>query len=98
MFIDLPASQGTKPLMLMHRLLDGDPLGLEARSTTRRDERAHLIASERVFMRAAASVAYGACVHGSEEPIDEWIAKRIDRCIEELLREDAEGARGKDPI
>ena len=96
--LDLRSHKGSKPLVLMKRLLDGDPLGLEDRSTVRRDELAHLISSERVTMRAAAVVAYGACVHGAEEPIDDWIVGLIDRTIGELLREDQYAARGMKPV
>jgi hypothetical protein len=96
--LDLTGLKGAPTRELLARLLDGDPLRLGTRSATRRDELAYLVSSDRLYFRTAARIAYHATVYGVDDPNDEWIGEAIDRCIEELLREDQYAARQGDPV
>jgi hypothetical protein len=79
----------------MMRLLDGDPLGLQDRGIERRDELAYLISTDRILLRSAARTAYGACVYGVSEPLDDWLQGCIDEGIHGILAdEQTEHRRG----
>jgi hypothetical protein len=96
--VDLTRYRGTSPRDLMGRLLDGDPLGLQALGVTRRDELAYLISSDRMYLRAAARVAYGACIYGTTKPLDAWLLGCIDAGIEGILRDETAEHRDGVPV
>jgi hypothetical protein len=71
---------------------------LEVASTRRRDELAHLISSDRVLFRTAALVAYHACVYGVKVADESWLSGLVERCIQNLLREDEQADRSGEPV
>ena len=96
--LDLSSFLGTSSRELMHLLLAGDPLGLEARSIARRDELAYLVASERMLFRSAARTAYCACVFGVTMPLDSWLGKCIDDGISGILKDEQADHRDRVPV
>jgi hypothetical protein len=82
----------------MYRLLDGDPLGIEAIAVARRDKLAYLISTDRVLLRAAAQIGFDACAYGVRGAQDEWLTKVIDKGIDGIVRDEESEHRAGSPI
>ncbi len=78
------------PSVVLARLIDGDPLEIEARCKARITEHALLLALRRVHLRAVARVAHRAPRYRGTPGLDEWMNMRIDEAIHDLVEEDAE--------
>lgn len=94
--LDLAALVGS-PRELLSALIDGDPLGLRALAAERRDARAVLLSTHRLFQRAAARIAYEG-VPPDLDDADAWIAARVERSIDDLLEEDRSAHRDGAPV
>jgi hypothetical protein len=96
--LDPRSFHGTPPRELLRRFLDDDPLDIELRCELRQSETCYLISPERLFFKAVARCAFAGFAYRGEPPVDEWIARRIDESIEDILEEDEEGAVQNLPI
>ncbi len=85
------------PHEVLARLVDGDPLELDARCRARLRERALLLCVRRLHLRSVARIAHAAKRYRGELPVDEWIGGRIDYSIGELIDEDREDERSGVP-
>lgn len=83
---------------VLERLIDGDPLELGPRCQERISESAVFVAWDRLWLRAAARIAYAAPRYKGLPRLDVFIDERIDQSIEDLLREDIEEDRGGVPV
>lgn len=92
------ALRGSSPRALLHRLLDHDPFELQARSVGRLEQRALLLPERRVWLRALARVAHAGLGYRGSPPLDEWIAARIDKAIEEIQDEDLQAELANEPL
>jgi len=89
---------GASPNAVLERIYEGDPLGLVPRCEAVLRERALLIDLNRLFLRAAARTAHEAVRYRGEHPLAEWLDLRIEKSVEDLLREDREAEyRGLPP-
>ena len=88
---------GGSPREVLHRIHDGDPLGLLRRSQDRLVRRAILMDVARVFPVAVASVAHAAPRYHGEPPLDEWLDRCIDRAVRSLVDRDNEEERSGIP-
>lgn len=79
---------GDRPKTVLHRLNDGDPLGLRQRGRERIQMRAVLISENRLYLRSLARVAYASMKYRGDPPLGTWLSDRIDQSLEELLNED----------
>lgn len=88
---------GERPSDVMARVTRGDPLDVGGRSVKRLRERAFLIDSGRLCLRAMAHIAHGAPSYRGDPPLASWLQACIDEAIVELMEEDAyEEAAGQE--
>jgi hypothetical protein len=80
--------QGTSPREILKKLLDGDPLEIEARCRERIETRAYLIDVTRLHLRAVARVARAAIGWKRDTSLGEFVMERIDYSAQELIQED----------
>jgi len=79
---------------VLARLIDGDPLEVEARCEERITHHAFLLALRRVHLRAVARIAHRAPRYRGTPKLDEWMNMRIDEAIHDLVEEDREQELG----
>lgn len=89
--------RGKSPREILARLVDGDPLEIEARCRERIEALAYLVDLPRTYLRAVARVAHAAVRWRGEPPLSEWLQERIDFSIGELVDEDREEELGGVP-
>ena len=89
--------RGRSPREILARLVEGDPLEIEARCRERIETLALLVDLQRLHLRTAARVAHAAPSWRGEPPISEWLADRIEVSMRELIREDFEAERSGIP-
>lgn len=89
--------RGRSPREILARLVDGDPLEIEARCRERIETLAFLVDPSRTHVRAVARVARAAVRWTGETPLAELLQERIDFSIRELVAEDREEERGGVP-
>lgn len=82
-----------RPLEVLRRLSDGDPLGVHGAAETRLIERALLLDLPRLTLRAMARAAVRAPGYLGRPELEHWIGARVDEAISDLLREDREEER-----
>lgn len=80
---------------VLHRLIDGDPMEIRPRCLARVRDGAWFVSLDRAHLRAVARVAYAARVYRGTPALDEWLQERIDRSLEELVREEREEERAQ---
>jgi len=85
--------RGRRSREILERLLDGDPLELEARCRAKLQESALLLDLSRLHLRALARVAHRAPHYRGEPPLGEWLTDRIEDSIQDLLEEDRDAER-----
>jgi hypothetical protein len=78
----------TSASVVLERLIDGDPLEIEARCKERISEEALMLALPRVHLRAIARIAYHAPRYSGTPALDDWIRVHIDEALEDLVDED----------
>lgn len=88
---------GGSPREILHRIHDGDPLGMLRRCEDRIVVRATMMDVQRVLPVAVASVAHAAPRYHGDPPLDEWLDRCIDRGVRSLVDRDAEDERGGIP-
>jgi len=88
---------GGSPREVLHRIHDGDPLGMVRRCQDRLIRRAILMDVARVFPVAIACVAHAAPRYRGEPPLDEWLERCIDRAVRSLIDRDTEEERSGIP-
>jgi hypothetical protein len=79
--------QGRSPKEILSRIVVGDPLRLRARVGRRLEAQALLFDADRVFLRALALTARAAVRYRGQGEIDEWLVRRVDEALAELLEE-----------
>jgi hypothetical protein len=79
----------------MSRLLEGDPLELEARCSERLRAQALLLPLGDLHLRAIAHVARHGPSHRGTPPIDVWLAERVRKAVGELLEDRSQEARAR---
>lgn len=89
---------GQLPSKILRRLCNGDPLGFADRTLRRIRERALLIDSARLGMRAMAYVAHDAPKYRGKPELGLWIEQQIDRGIQDFLQEDAYQEATRTPL
>jgi len=82
--------EGDSSLEILHRLYEGDPLGLEDRCTRRALGQALLIDPQRLLTSAMARVAVDARDYLGDPPLDTWIESCIDRAADSVIARDTE--------
>jgi hypothetical protein len=85
------------PREVLERLVEGDPLEIEARCVERIHADAVLVCVRRLQLRSMARIAYTALRYRGEPALDAWLAERIAFSMRELLDEDREEERLKVP-
>jgi hypothetical protein len=75
---------------VLARLMDGDPLEIDARCRERILSRALMLALRRVYLRAVARIAHQGPRYRGVPELDVWLAARIDEALDDLLAEDRE--------
>ena len=90
--------RGTRPSEVLQRLSRGDPLNMAGRTMQRIKDRAILMDSARLCLRAMAYVAHGAPYYEGEPPLAPWIDEHIDTAIQDFLEEDAYEEATKQPL
>lgn len=85
---------------VMQRLRKGDPLELVRRCAERIDERALLMDTHRLAVRAVAYVAYIAVMeeYRGVPPLDVFILKQIDESIDSIMEEDWASEYRREPL
>jgi hypothetical protein len=83
---------------VLRKILEGDPLGIAERSSLRLKERAILLDTARLTLRAMARTAHRARAYQGDPALSDWLAQRIDESIRDLIEEDREGERAGAPI
>jgi hypothetical protein len=78
---------------VLSRLVDGDPLEIEARCLEELREQAFLLCVSRVHLRSVARIAHAAMRYRGEPALDVWLKERVEHSIKELLEEDREEER-----
>lgn len=78
---------------VLARLIDGDPLEIEARCMARIEHQARFVDVRRLHLRAVARIAHAAPRYRGEPPLDRWIEERIDASMDDLVTEDSEEER-----
>jgi hypothetical protein len=78
------------PRVVLTRLIDGDPLEIEARCRERILEQALLLALQRVHLRAVARIAHCAPRYRGSPRLDVWLDACIDESLQDLVEEDRE--------
>lgn len=81
------------PREVLRRIVEEDPLGLEACCEQKLEELAFLVDVERIFHRAAARVAMEAPEYDGVPPLAEWLERSVERALRALLEEDQEAVR-----
>lgn len=76
--------------VVLERLIDGDPLELEARCRERMFAQAYFIDPKRLLLRVVARVAYHAPRYRGEPRLDDWLISCIDESLGDLVDEDRE--------
>jgi hypothetical protein len=76
--------------VVLSRLIDGDPLEVEARCRERIIEQALMLALHRVHLRAVARIAHRAPRYRGTPGLDEWMKECIDEALRDLVNEDRE--------
>lgn len=79
---------GERPSDVMARVMRGDPLDVGGRAVRRLRERAILMDSGRLCLRAMAHIAHDAPQYRGEPALVAWLQGRIDEAISELMEED----------
>ncbi len=93
-----PLFVGRTPEELLGLVVEGDPLGLRERTAARLNERAWLIAADRVVLRTVARIARAAPAYRGVPDLAEWVGLAIDDAVLDLLREDVEAeAAAREP-
>jgi hypothetical protein len=82
--------RGKSSREILKRLLEGDPLELEARCREQIERRGYLIDVARLQLRSVARIARAAPGRDGGVPLSEFIAERIDFSTQELIQEDRE--------
>ena len=86
---------------ILERILDGDPLELEARCRERIERRAYLLDLGRLHLRVVARVARAAPSWNGTPSLADFIMERIEYSMQELIQEDREeelsGSPAADP-
>lgn len=85
------------PRVIMARLLDGDPLELAARSAQILEERALLLPISRLRFRTLARIAYTARRYRGKPALSDFLQRRIDESLDELIEEDMLASNELDP-
>ncbi len=75
---------------VLARLLDGDPLEIDARCRERIVARALMLALRRVYLRAVARIAHQGPRYLGVPGLDVWLTQRIDESLDDLIAEDRE--------
>lgn len=78
------------PREVLHRLLDGDPLGIEDRCRTRLRQKAFFLNPERLFQRALARVSFAAVDYSGKPSLGRWLDGCVDLALEDLRSEQYE--------
>jgi hypothetical protein len=81
------------PRKVLERLVDGDPLEIGPRCQARIEEEAVFVAWDRLWLRAAARIAYASRAYRGVPPLALFLHEQIDLSIEDLIREDREEER-----
>jgi hypothetical protein len=90
--------RGKSPRQVLERLLQGDPLELAARCRESLEGSARLLDPSRLHLRALARVAHAALHYTGDPPLADWLERRIEQSIQELLAEDREEVRQGLPL
>lgn len=88
---------GPSPGAILERLVDGDPLGLEARCRKYLREWAVLIDLERLFARTAARISYHAWRENGTAG-DDIVEDCLANAVEELMTQDCDGLELGEPV
>lgn len=83
-----PLLRGAPPSKVLERLLDGDPLEIEARCREHLERHAFLIDPERLFLRTVAVTANEARRWNGWPPLGPWLGLQMERSFVQLQRED----------
>ena len=78
------------PREILARIVPGDPLGLRPRLAAVLRERAVLLDADRAFLRTVAGCAREAPAWRGRPPLEDWLADRAHRAVDELLLEESE--------
>lgn len=78
------------PREVLHRLLDGDPLGIQDRCRTRLRQKAFFLNPERLFLRALARVSFAAVDYSGKPSLGRWLDGCVDLALEDLRSEQYE--------
>ncbi|MBI5364609.1 MAG: hypothetical protein HZA53_15640 [Planctomycetes bacterium] len=79
---------GGSPRAILARLCEGDPLEIGPRCDEALAEAAYLLAHRKVIGRALARIAHAAPKYNGRRPLGEFLQKRIEASIEELVDEE----------
>lgn len=82
--------RGSSSREILERLIDGDPLELEARCEQRMELCGYLLDLGRLHLRAVARIARAASQWNGHVKLDDFLLERIDYSMEELIQEDRE--------
>lgn len=88
---------GPSPAAILERIVDGDPLGLEARCRKYLREWAVLIDLERLFSRTAARISYHAWRENGTAGND-FVEDCLANAAEELMSQDRDGLELGEPV
>jgi len=88
---------GPSPGAILERIVDGDPLGLEARCRKYLREWAVLIDLERLFARTAARISYHAWRENGTAG-DDIVEDCLANAVEELMTQDRDGLQVGEPV
>lgn len=92
---DYPAVlHGKSPRVVLARLLHGDPLGIHSRAQSDIDAAAVLVDPTRLYLRAAARVAFDALRWRGRSSLEDFLAKSTRRALRGILDEDREYPEG----
>jgi hypothetical protein len=83
---------------VLRKILEGDPLGIAERSSLRLKERAILLDTARLTLRAMARAAYRARSYQGDPPLADWLTQRIEESMRDLIEEDRESERAGVPV
>jgi hypothetical protein len=81
------------PKRVLSRLVDGDPLEIQARCKEHVYDQAWLLSVSRVHLRSVARIAHAAMRYRGEPALDAWLKERVEQSTLELLEEDLEEER-----